>query len=90
MSQFQTAGVLYILVQMLRYFTDTQIDIQTAHTKKIQTAEPNRRVFFVIPNMAPNPIFYEFLTQKYSTHIPLVLHTSRQVSRHLPQAFSDR
>ena len=34
MFQFQTAGVLWILIEMLRYFTDTQIGIQTAYTKK--------------------------------------------------------
>ena len=51
---------------MLRYFTDTQISIQTANTTEL-----TRRVFFRIPNMAPhevlilwnlnsNPIFNEF------------------------------
>ena len=32
MSQFQTAGISSILIQMLRYFTDTQTDIQTVST----------------------------------------------------------
>ena len=31
-----------------------------------------------------------YLVQKYSTHSPVVLHTSRQVSRQVPQTFSDR
>ena len=32
MSQVQTAGISLILIQMLRYFTDTQTIIQTATT----------------------------------------------------------
>ena len=34
--QFQTAGVSSFILQMLRYFTDTQISIQTAITKKFR------------------------------------------------------
>ena len=41
-------------------------------------------------NNATKPVFNEFLVQKYSTCSPVILHTFRQVSRQLPQAFSDR
>ena len=32
-------------------------------------------------NNAMKPVFNEFLVQKYSTYTPVILHTSRQVSR---------
>ena len=40
MSQVQTAGISSILLQMLRYFTDTQTGIQTATTDIFRQINP--------------------------------------------------
>ena len=40
MSQVQTADISSILIQMLRYFTDTQTPIQTATTSSFRHTNP--------------------------------------------------
>ena len=40
--------------------------------------------------MLQNLFLMIFLAQKYSTCSPVVLYTPKQISRQVPQAFSDR
>ena len=61
MSQVQTAGISSILIQMLRYFTDTQTAIQTATTsifRQINAIFP----FFKTSQSCPHVVFWRHLT----------------------------
>ena len=62
MSQVQTDGISLILIQILRYFTDTQTGIQTATTSSFRQTYP---IFLFLKRVqsCPHVVFWRHLTE---------------------------